>query len=249
MDLRGKVALVTGGGTGLGNEISLQLARAGCDVAVNYSRSAADAEATVAELRALGRRAMAVKADVAAEAEVRTMMERVDAELGRLDVLICNAGTTVFKPFTDLEGISGEEWDRVFAVNVKGGWLCARAAAPYMRKQGGGRIVTTSSVAGYLTAGSSLAYSVSKAALIHLTRGLAKALAPDNILVNSVAPGLLETRWIAGHSDAAKQKFRDDSPLGRIPTVPDTAALVLLLCQTDSITGEAPLVDCGQHLA
>lgn len=248
VDLQGRVAVVTGGGTGLGREVALQLAAAGCDVAVNYSRSAAEATATAADVRALGRRAMAVQADVASKADVDAMMAAVAATLGRLDVLVCSAGSTVFVPYRDLEGISEADWDRIYAVNVKGPWFCARAAAPHMRRRGGGRIVNVASLAGTIVSGSSLAYATSKAALLHLTRMLAVALAPDDILVNAVAPGLLDTRWIAGFSDADREGMRLRSPLKRIPTVADTAAMVVLLCRTDSITGQAPVIDAGNSL-
>lgn len=194
MDLAGKVALVTGGGTGLGREISLQLAKKGADVAVNYSRSEGDAAQTVADVRALGRRAIAIQADVSRSNEVNAMVERVVDELGSLQVLINNAGTTVFVPMGDLEGLTEENWDRVLDVNTKGCWLCSKAAAPHMRRAGGGRIVMTTSISGLRAGGSSMAYAVSKAGIQMLSRCLAIGLAPD-ITVNTIAPGLMETRW------------------------------------------------------
>lgn len=167
---------------------------------------------------------------------------------GRLDILVCSAGTTARVPFADLDGLSEADWDRVFAVNLKGPWFCARAAAPHMRRQGGGRVVNVASVSGRVPLGSSLAYCASKAALIHLTRCLGKALGPDNILVNAICPGLLETRWIGDWTPEMIDVYRQRSPLGRITSVTDAAALAVLLCRTDSMAGEAVGIDAGMML-
>jgi 3-oxoacyl-[acyl-carrier protein] reductase len=199
MDLQGKVAIVTGGGTGMGKEISKLLAAAGAHVVVNYSRSEADAVATAKELGTQDVKAIPIKADVSSAAEVAAMVEETEKKLGRLDVLVNNAGTTAFVPFSDLEGMKEDDWDRVFDVNVKGIWLCSKAAAPLMRKAGQGAIVNITSVSGIRPIGSSIGYSVSKAAAIHLTKCLALALSPE-IRVNSVAPGSVLTRWW-GHAD------------------------------------------------
>jgi 3-oxoacyl-[acyl-carrier protein] reductase len=173
-----RVALVTGGGTGLGRAISLRFAEAGMDVAVNYSRSAAEAAETVEAARARGARAEAYRADVAKENQVAAMIEGVVKTFGRLDVVVSNAGVTTFCSFEDLDGVSEADWDSIIGVNVKGAWFCARYAAPHLRARGAGHLVTISSTAGLITFGSSIPYCVSKAALIHLTRCLAKALAP-----------------------------------------------------------------------
>lgn len=247
MDLKDKVAIVTGGGTGLGRAISLLLARHGVHLAVNYSRSEADAVATAQEARAFGVRAIPVRADMAVQHDIYAMAEAVEREFGRIDILIANAATTVFVPMSDLDGVDPETWDRIMNVNVKGPWLCARAVAPAMRRAGGGRIVTISSIAGLNPAGSSMPYCVSKAALIHLTRCLAAALAPD-VLVNSVAPGLLETRWTAGHSETARERFVQSALLRRVATLEDVADQVLTLVRTDSITGQTVVVDGGTVL-
>lgn len=243
MELKGSAWLVTGGGTGLGREIALLAARGGADVAVNYSRSQAEAEATAAEARALGVRAAAVRGDVAAESEA--VVAAAVGALGRLDVLVNNAGTTVFVPFRDLDAISEADWDRIFAVNVKAAFLCSRAAAARMPE--GGAILNVASVAGLRPTGSSLPYSVSKAALIHLTQGLAVALAP-RVRVNGVAPGLLDTRWSAGHSREFIEGANRRSLLGHIPSLADTAAAAVALCLNESVTGQVLPVDSGATL-
>lgn len=245
MDLKGKVALVTGGGTGLGKAIGLGLAAEGADVTVVYSRSEGEAAATVAELRVLGSRASAIRGDVSRSADVRAVVDRVMADYGRIDVLINNAGTTVFVPFEDLEGISESDWDRIMAVNVKGPWLCAKAVAPIMKRQGQGRIVQTTSVAGLLAGGSSLAYTVSKAAETQLTRGLAMALAPE-ITVNAIAPGLLATRWGIARGEEVLAHTANAALLKRLPTVEDCAAAVLMMVKNDSMTGQSIVVDAGR---
>lgn len=247
MELTGKAAIITGGGTGLGRTISLALARQGVSVAVNYSRSEADALETVRQAEALGVRAIAVQADMAAGGQIKAMAQAVEEQLGRIDILVACAGTTVFVPMNDLEGASEEEWDRLMDVNVRGPWQCARAVAPAMKRAGGGRIVTVSSIAGLQPSGSSMPYCVSKAALIHLTRCLAVGMSPD-VLVNSVAPGLLETRWTAGHSPAAKQRFLENALLHRVASLEDVTDLVMTLIRTDSITGQTMTVDGGTVL-
>jgi 3-oxoacyl-[acyl-carrier protein] reductase len=246
MDLQGKVALVTGGGTGLGKVISLTLAREGVDVAIAYSRSESEATATAGELRALGSRSIAIRADVSQSADVKAMVDRMMSEYGRIDVLVNNAGYTVFVPFEDLEGISEADWDRIMAVNVRGPWLCSKAVAPIMKRQGNGRIIQTTSVSGLRAGGSSLAYTVSKAAETQLTRGLAMALAPE-ITVNAIAPGLLATRWGRAWGDEALQRGIEGAPLKRLPTLEDCAAAVLMMIKNDSMTGQSIVVDAGRH--
>lgn len=247
MDLKDKVALVTGGGTGLGRVICLNLAREGMNVAVTYSRSEKEAGETVAELRALGARAMAIRSDVSKANEVKEMVDRTVAEFGRIDVLINNAGATVFAPFADLEAISEADWDHVMAVNVKGPWLAAKAVAPMMKRQGGGKIIQTTSISGLRAGGSSLAYTVSKAAETQLTHALAMALAPE-ITVNALAPGLIDTRWGRAWGDAAVNAAIEAAPLKRLPTLEDCAAAVIYLLKNDSVTGQSLVVDGGRYM-
>src|ERR1041384_4795706 len=188
MDLVGGAAIVTGGGTGLGRAISFELASHGAYVAIVYSRSESEAHATVDDLGSKGGLAQAFKADVSNPSDVKRVVAEVVERFGRIDMLFNNSGKTKFVPFHDLEGMNEEEWDQIMAVNVKGAWMMARAAAPSIREQQGA-IVNIASIAGLRPAGSSLGYCVSKAALIHLTTCLATAMAPD-IRVNALAPGL-----------------------------------------------------------
>jgi 3-oxoacyl-[acyl-carrier protein] reductase len=244
MELQGKVAIVTGGGTGMGKEISKLLAEAGAHVVINYSRSEADAVATAKELAVNDVNALPIKADISKADEVAAMIEQTEKQLGRLDVLVNNAGTTAFVPFTDLEGMQEDDWDRIFAVNVKGIWLCSKAAAPLMRKSGGGSIVNITSVSGIRPVGSSIGYSVSKAAAIHLTKCLALALAPD-IRVNSVAPGSVLTRWW-GHADEAQRaQMAAGTKLGHTVEAEEIATSTLELIKNNSITGQTLTVDAG----
>ncbi len=179
MQLAGAVAIVTGGGTGIGRAVSESLARAGAGaVVVNYSRSQADAEATAAALRELGCAGVPWQASVADDAAVSAMVAETVSRFGRLDVLVNNAGTTRFIPQQDLDALTGEVWDDVLAVNLKGTFYCSRAAAPAL-KEARGAIVNVASIAGTRASGSSIVYGVSKAAVLQLTRNLAFVLAPE----------------------------------------------------------------------
>jgi 3-oxoacyl-[acyl-carrier protein] reductase len=244
MDLTGKAALITGGGTGLGREIALLLAREGMDLGIAYSRSRQEAEETVEQLTGLGVRAVALQAELSKISEAERLISDAEEAFGRLDLLIHNAATTRFIPFSNLDAVDEAVWDELFAVNTKTAFFLARAAAPLLRRDGGGQYITTSSVAGIRAAGSSLPYSVSKAALIHLTKCLAVALAPD-IRVNSVAPGLLLTRWAAGFSDETLQATSERALLKKAADLEDVAAAFVMLAKNTSITGETIVVDAG----
>lgn len=241
----GKVALVTGGGTGIGRATSLMLAAEGAAVAVNYSRSREDAERTVADAQAHGVRAVACQADVADEPAVNRMVDAVVDELGGLDFLINNAGTTRPVPLADVDAITPEDFQRIYAVNVNGVFWCSRAAIRHMRSAGGGHIVTVTSLAGFTGQGSSLVYGSSKAAAIALTRGLAASQAP-HIQVNAVAPGLVETRWIADFSQEAIQAIAGQIPMGRTAQPQDVADAIFGLLVSTYITGEVVLVSGGR---
>jgi len=243
--LTDKVALVTGGGTGLGREISLQLAGEGMKIAVGYSRSQDEAEETVGDIQSAGGTAIAIQADLAVCAEHANLVDQVDAAFGRLDLLIHNAATTRFIAFEDLDTVTEAIWDEIFALNTRAAFFLSQSAAGLLRRDGGGHIITTSSIAGISPGGSSIPYAVSKAALIHLTRCLAVALAPD-VRVNCVAPGLLMTRWVAGFSEERLQHFQDAALLKKAADLEDVAAAFVMLAKNTSITGQTIVVDAGQ---
>jgi len=253
MNLGGAVAIVTGGGTGIGRAVSESLARAGARaVVINYSRSKEDAEATAASLKALGCEGAAHQASVADDTQVKAMIEETVGRFGRLDVLVNNAGTTHFIVHADLDAVTDQVWDEIIGVNLKGTFYCSRAAAPALKKARGA-IVNVASVAGTRAVGSSIPYGVSKAAVLQLTRNLAMALAPD-VRVNAVAPGLVATRWFRkpfGEQSASEQESRTaaSTPLQEVATAEHVAQAVMGFLGSDLVTGEFILVDGGKHLA
>lgn len=246
MDFQGKVAIVTGGGTGLGQVVSMLLARDGADVAIVYSRSQAEAETTArAIIDETGKRVTAHQIDVSDEAAVTQGFADIVRTHGGIDLLVNNAGTTEYVPFSDVDALTGAAWDRILGVNVKGPFFCSREAARSMRQRGGGSIVNITSTAAYRPAGSSLAYSVSKGAEAHLTRGLAVALAPD-IRVNAVAPGGMYTRWWNTRRSVDEWAARADRLLlKRYASLEDIALAVLQLLANPSVTGQALVMDGG----
>ena len=244
--MKGKTAIVTGGGTGIGRAVSLQLAARGAAVAVVYSRSAAEARDTVAEIEAQGGRALALGADVSVRAEVERMTAEVAQSFGRIDYLVNNAGITRQLPFADLDAIDDGVWDELYGVNVKGAFYCSRAAAPWLRRQPGSAIVNVGSIAGETGYGSSLPYAVSKAAMHGLTRSLARALAPA-VRVNAIAPGAVGTRWWSGNEDKMRT-LAGSVALNRVSNPEDIAATVLMLLEAASVTGQVLKADNGQTL-
>lgn len=252
MSIENSVALVTGGGTGIGRAVCEQLAQRGATtVIINYSRSEDEASDTAKTLRDFGCRAELAQADVGDDAAVRRMVESTVRKHGRLDILVNNAGITVGVPFTDLDALTDEVWDRLLRVNLIGPFYCARAAGPALKKAHGA-IVNICSTAGYRAAGSSLAYGVSKAGLLQLTRGLALALAPE-VRVNAVSPGMVTTRWhdsLVG-ADQAVLNARTEAervPLHQVANASDVARAVMGLLESELVTGESLIVDGGKHI-
>jgi 3-oxoacyl-[acyl-carrier protein] reductase len=246
MQLKGTVAIVTGGNGGLGQRICHALARAGSDIVVVYAQSHDEARSFAAELRGTGVRAEAMACDVTSPAQVQELTARVLDKFGRVDILINDAAYNKWIPFNDLDAMTYEEWQKILSVNLTGPMLCIKAVAPIMRKQGGGRIVNIASVAGLSPSGSSIPYAVSKAGLIHLTRCMAVGLAPA-ILVNCIAPGYLEgTRATANLAPEYRGRARDAALLKRAADKDDVANQVVGLCQTDSITGQTLAIDAGR---
>jgi len=245
MDLKGKAALITGGGTGLGRAIALQLAREGVNLVINYSRSAEDAEKTAADACIIGVKAVPLKANVSIPEEAEKLVVQSAEILGGLDILINNAGTTKFVPFQDLDGLNPDDFMNMFKTNSMSIYFTSRAAAKFMNNSGDGHIINTVSIAGYRPGGSSIAYAVSKAAGIHMTKCLAIALAPK-IKVNGVAPGLLLTRWAAGFNDEHIKKMEQQALLKKNTDVEDCAGMYLSIAKNNSITGQIFTVDSGQ---
>jgi 3-oxoacyl-[acyl-carrier protein] reductase len=245
MDLEGKSALVTGGSGDIGGAIARALAASGADIAISYVGHVTGADATVDAVKAAGRRGVAVPLDQRDPAAIDACVRRVVDELGRVDILVNNAAWNIGIPFTDLDALTADIWDRVLETNLRGPYLLARALAPHLRAHGAGRIVNIASVGGLYPGSSSIAYSASKAALIHLTRCLAVALAPD-VAVNCIAPGLVEgTRMAQRLPDEIVRWARSQAVLGRVGSAEDVAAQVVAFCRADSITGQVVVVDGG----
>ena len=239
------VVLVTGGGTGLGRATCAAFAQAGFDVAISFSRSEHEARETASEVQAVGRRACVVQADVADDLAVRRMVDQVVADLGSLNVLVNNAGTTRYSPLNDLDSVTDEVWQAILGVNLLGPFHCIRAALPHLRRGGRGKVVNTASTSAFRPTGSSVPYMASKAALVSMTRSLARGLAPD-IQVNAVAPGWMATRWIDEHVPAdVRERVVEGVPMASLE---DVASTILFLATTDSITGEVVTVDRGVNL-
>ena len=248
MTLQDQVALVTGSATGMGRATALMLAKQGAHVAVNYTKSEAEARETAAAIEAIGRKALLVRADVSDDRQASGMVEEILKTFGRLDILVNNAGTTVFVPFKNLDELTEEIWDRVLAVNVKGTFFCSRAAAKVMLSQGSGCIVNVASTAGLHASGSSIAYAASKAAVISMTKTLALALGPS-IRVNAVAPGFVNTRWNTDRPEMLSM-VEERAALQRYGEPEDVAEVIMALITSAAfVTGQVIPVDGGQFLA
>ena len=243
-----KAALVTGAATGIGRSAVLALARDGFDVALNYSSSEAAARETAAEAEKLGAKTLLVRCDVSEEQAVRAMLKKVGETFERLDVLVNNAGTTASWKPKDLETLSLDEWDRVFAVNVRGLFQVTRAAVPLLKKSQG-CVINTASIVGLRPGPQPLPYAASKAAVVNLTKTLAWNLGPE-IRVNAVAPGWMEGDWM---KRMLKDKYEDlmgkrakATPLKRVVTADDVAETMMSLIQGNRfVTGEVIVIDGG----
>ncbi len=246
MRLKDKVALVTGGGRGIGRHIALRLADEGADVLVNYASSRDGAEDIAAQIRDKGRRAIAVRANIAERADVDAMYERLLAEFGRIDILVNNSAIDPVIPFLEM---TDEQWDRVIDINLKGSYMCSQAAAKLMVAQGGGgNIIIIGSMHSMATFPGMLAYASTKGGLNAMTRAMALDLSPHRIRVNCVIPGSI-------HVEKAYEVIPDYDPhmiddqiaLGRIGYGPDIAAAVVFMASQDAdyITGTTLNVDGG----
>lgn len=251
------VAIVSGSATGIGAACARHLAAAGLNVAINYTKSAQEAEATAEACRALGVEALVVRGDVAEEADCHALVAAALEAWGGLDVLVNNAGTTRFAAGGVLESLTKDDFERIFAVNVNGAYQLTRAAATHLKAnaggRGGGAVVNVSSHSGFSGIGSSMAYAASKGALNTLTLSLARALAPE-VRVNAVCPGFVDTRWMTGTLDPAEMAaFRaraaEIAPLKLLVTADQVAEAVCWFALGGrAITGELLTIDAGTHL-
>ncbi len=247
LGLAGKVAIVTGGSRGIGASVALELARQGCDVALTYRGRADAAGQVVGRIEELGRRALALQADVASCEQTDQTVEKVVAELGGLDILVCNAGITwdgVIWKMTE------EQWDAVIATNLKGYFTYNRAAARIFKDQRSGKIVNISSINGLRGKFGQTNYSASKGGNNALSKALAKELGKFNVNVNVVAPGMVATEMAAEIPPEFLNAAVQDTVLGRIASCEDVAHVVAFLCSEFSrhITGEVIKVDGGQYI-
>ncbi len=247
MELRGTVALVTGGNGGLGQRICHALAREGAHIAVMYAQSRVQAEAVAQELAATYQvNAAAFGCDITNQAQVEALVAAVQARFGAIDILVNDAAFNKSVPFADLDAMTMELWDKIMAVNLTGPMRLTKAVAPLMKAQGRGRVVNISSVAGLTPTGSSIAYAISKAGLIHMTRCMAVAMAPE-VLVNCVAPGLLEgTRATANLRPEQVTNSAASALLKKAADKDDCADMVVTMCRTETMTGQTIVIDAGR---
>jgi 3-oxoacyl-[acyl-carrier protein] reductase len=245
-----RVALVTGSSTGIGRAEAVALAKAGYDVVINYARSAGEAKKTEALCQEAGADTLMAQADVGDEASVAAMIEAIKAKFGRLDVLCNNAGTSITALARDFEKVSVEDWDKVFAVNVRGVFLVTKHAAPLLRQSDDANIIMTNSIVGARPGPQPLPYSASKGALWTMTKALAGALGRDKIRVNGVAPGWMEGEWMErmlgdNYTKLMEQRARQ-TPLRRCVTAEDVADAVMSLIRgSRGVTGVIVTVDGG----
>lgn len=244
MHLAGKVALITGASRGIGQAVALEMARGGADIAVNYSGSEAAAQATVDQVKALGRKAIMVKANVADADEVAAMVEAVQAEFGHIDILVNNAGIT---RDTLLMRMKDSDWDDVININLKGVYLVTKAVSKLMMKQRSGRIINMSSVVGVTGNAGQANYSASKAGVIGFTKTCAKELASRGILVNAIAPGFIHTDMTDVLPDKVKEATLAAIPLHRMAEPKEVASVAVFLASeyASYITGQVLNVDGG----
>ena len=247
LGLEGRGAIVTGGSRGIGTYAALTLAREGCNVAINYRKSDKEAKEVVEQIEAMGRKGLAVKADVSSFADAEAMIARVVDTFGRLDVLVCNAGITwdgVIWKMTE------KQWDAVINVNLKGYFNYNRAAAAYFKDQKGGKIVNVSSINGLRGKFGQANYAASKGGEIAMSKTLAKELGKFNVNVNVVAPGMVMTEMAKNIPPEFLNAAIDETMVGRIATPEDCANVVAFLCSDCSrhVTGEVIKIDGGQYI-
>lgn len=242
VDLKGKVALVTGSSRGIGRAIAVALAEAGADVALNYRSRATEAQAVELQLRALGRRSIAIQADVSVAAEVARLVKSTEEHLGPIDILVNNAGISRPQP---IEEITENDWDEVMAANLKSCFLLAQAVLPNMRARRWGRIVNLSSVAAQLGGVVGPHYAASKAGIHGMSHFYAQKLAKEGITVNSIAPALIETEMVTANPNAKPDRI----PVGRFGLPEEVAEVAVMLAGNGYITGQTINVNGGWYMS
>lgn len=247
MELKGTVALVTGGNGGLGQRICHALAKEGVHIAVMYAQSRDAAQGVARELASRYQiNAQAFACDISNSAAVEALVGEVTKHFGRLDILVNDAAYNIAIPFADLDALTPEVWEKIMAVNLTGPMHLTKAVAPLMKAQGQGRVVNIASVAGLTPSGSSIAYAVSKAGLIHLTRCMAVAMAPET-LVNCIAPGMLEgTRATSNLLPEMVERSSRSAVLHKAADKDDCADMVVTMCRTETMTGQSIVIDAGR---
>jgi 3-oxoacyl-[acyl-carrier protein] reductase len=240
-DLKNRVALVTGASRGIGAAIAIALGKAGVDVAVNYREKAQAAETVCGSIVRLGRKAVAVKADVSRTQDVSRMVKQVETALGAIDILVNNAAIAQPRPF---EEITENEWDQILAVNLKSVFLVTQSVIAGMRKQKWGRIINLSSVAAQTGGAVGAHYAASKAGIIGLTHSCASSFMKDGITVNAIAPALIETDMVTSNPNASPRLI----PMGHFGKVDDVASIALMLATNEYITGQTISVNGGWYM-
>jgi len=247
MELEGKVAIVTGASLGIGSAIALDLAKNGADVAINYRKHDTEANAICAEIGKMGRRGLAVRADVASFKDAQAMVDQVVKAFGHVDILVNNAGVNrdaVIWKMTE------EQWDEAIDINLKGYFNYIHAVAPLFRAQNSGKIVNVTSINGMRGKFGQANYTAAKAGIIGLTKTVARELAKSNVNCNAVAPGLIETEMMKAAPEDVKQKALAEIVLGRLGQPDEVAWVVTFLCTEKSrhVTGEVIKIDGGQYI-
>jgi len=241
-DLRDRVALVTGGSRGIGAAVAIALAKAGADVAVNYRERSDAANAVCAEIAGMGRKAVAVRADVSVATDVKRMVAEVEAQLGAIDILVNNAG--IAHPHK-MDEITEAEWDEVLTINLKSVFLVTQTVIGGMRQRKWGRVINMSSVAAQTGGAVGAHYAASKAGIIGLTHSCASSFVRDGITVNAIAPALIETDMVTSNPNANPNLI----PMGHFGSVDDVASVAVMLATSDYMTGQTVSVNGGWYMS
>ncbi len=240
--LAGKIALVTGGGRGIGRAISLALARAGCDIAVNYRERRDEANSAVREIQGMGRRAAAIQADVSRSAEVTQLVRATESQLGPIEILVNNAGKILIQ---SIDQMREQDWNEMIAANLTSCFLVTQATLPGMRARQWGRIINISSVAAQAGSIVGVHYAASKAGMLGLTRSYARVLAKEGITVNAITPALVATEMVISNPVAKPEMI----PIGRFGHIEEVADVALMLARNAFITGQTINVNGGYYMS